>query len=179
MRRIIQRFVDRILHRCDEIGPSRIVDLGCGEGIVAQDLLARRPEIDYLGIDVSPQAIEVARSINPGAEFEVGNILDEPQRPDWGDLVICLEVLEHLKDPEPAVAQAMKWTHGRALFSVPWEPWFRMGNFLRGKHLLRLGNHPEHLHQFNPARFRQLLEPRGSTVAVETCFPWLIADVAR
>jgi trans-aconitate methyltransferase len=179
MRRIIQRFVDRILDLCDEIHPNRVVDLGCGEGIVAQDLLARHPEIEYLGIDLNPEAVDVARAMNPSAEFAVGSIFDEPQRPGWADLVICLEVLEHLEDPDPAVVQAMKWTRQKALFSVPWEPWFRMGNFLRGKYLTRLGNHPEHRHQFNPDRFQKLLIPRVSSVAVTTCFPWVIAEVAR
>ena len=43
------------------------------------------------------------------------------------------------------------------MLSVPYEPYFRIGNVLRGKHLGRLGNHPEHVQHWNLRTFETFL----------------------
>ena len=63
--------------------------------------------------------------------------------------------------------------------SVPWEPWFRLGNLGRGKNVRRLGNDPEHVQAFTPARLRRALEREFSEVTVTPAFPWLIAEARR
>jgi hypothetical protein len=59
---------------------------------------------------------------------------------------------------------------------VPWEPWFRLGNLGRGKNVRRLGNDPEHLHAFTPARLRRTLDRSFDQVRVVRAFPWLVAE---
>jgi hypothetical protein len=93
-------------------------------------------------------------------------------------VALCLEVLEHLEDPAPAVDRIAEWTRSMAIVSVPWEPFFRAGNLLRGKYVASLGNHPEHVQQFGPRSLNALLERRFRVVHVETCFPWLLARAA-
>ena len=66
------------------------------------------------------------------------------------DLVTCIELLEHLPTYRPAVRELARITRGRCIVSVPWEPWFRLGNLGRGKNLGRLGNDPEHVQAFTP-----------------------------
>jgi SAM-dependent methyltransferase len=51
---------------------GRVVDLGCGSGIWAERLVARRYEV--LGIDVSEAMIRRARRRVPAAEFRVGSL---------------------------------------------------------------------------------------------------------
>ncbi|MCZ7687018.1 MAG: class I SAM-dependent methyltransferase [Sandaracinaceae bacterium] len=127
---------------------------------------------------MDPGAVDVARREVPGLDFQQGDLLEtEPDR-GWADLALCLEVLEHLSDPRPAVDRIAEWTRSMAIVSVPWEPFFRTGNLLRGKYLATLGNHPEHVQQFGPRSFRELMETRFRVVEVETCFPWLIARAA-
>jgi SAM-dependent methyltransferase len=94
------------------------------------------------------------------------------------DLVTCIEVLEHLPTIAPAVAELARITApgGRCVVSVPYEPWFRLGNLGRGKNVRRLGNDPEHLHAFTPARLRGTLEASFPQVRVVVAFPWLIAE---
>ena len=178
MRRVIRRFLDRIVAHVREARPERVVDLGSGEGMVAREL-ARLPfAIEYRGIELSAESVGVAREQVPGLDFRQGNILTtEPER-GWADVALCLEVLEHLDDPRPAVARIAEWTRSMAIVSVPWEPFFRTGNLLRGKYLASFGNHPEHVQQFGPASFEALLATRFRVVQVETCFPWLIARAA-
>ena len=51
-----------------------VVDLGCGSGLWARDLLAAG--YDVLGVDSSPAMIELAREVAPGATFEVASLHD-------------------------------------------------------------------------------------------------------
>ena len=66
-----------------------ILDVGCGDLEVIQPLNLQ----NYTGVDVSPQAIELARSKRPDLNFI---LLDgDRQSIPTADLVICLEVLIH------------------------------------------------------------------------------------
>jgi len=171
---VIRRFVNRIGETVGEWRPARILDLGCGEGIVAQRLRELPFEFDYLGIDINPESVHAARQLNPGLAFDQADILEYPVEEGWADLVLCLEVVEHMSEPDRAVELVRRWTRNHALVSVPWEPYFRLGNLLRGRHVTRLGNHPEHVQQFRPVTLARLLERRFPEVRVERCFPWLI-----
>ena len=92
------------------------------------------------------------------------------------DLVSCIEVLEHLVTDEPAVAELARVCRGRCVVSVPWEPWFRLGNLGRGKNVKRFGNDPEHVQFFTPKRLKAMLELSFADVTVVPTFPWLIAE---
>jgi SAM-dependent methyltransferase len=182
MRAVINRFIRRVCAKVRKLGPRRIVDLGCGEGIVASELAGLGLEFEYLGLDLDPSSIQAARQLSahyPSMRFEQSDILTAEPLERWADLVICLEVLEHLEYPAEAVERMMRWTASEALVSVPWEPWFRIGNFFRGKYPLRFGNHPEHIHQFKPRTLRGLLLDACQDVQIETCFPWIIGTARR
>ena len=78
----------RRLLRREGIQRSRsILDVGCGDLEVLHDLKLR----GYLGIDVSIQAINIAKSKRPDLRFEL--IADQTFEPR--DFVLCLEVLIH------------------------------------------------------------------------------------
>ncbi len=91
------------------------------------------------------------------------------------DVVTCLEVLEHLVAPERAVGELARICRGRCVVSVPWEPFFRLGNLCRGKDVWRWGNNPEHVQHFRPSTLRLLLRRSFAEVSVQPCFPWIIA----
>ena len=115
----------------------------------------------------------------PGVEVNVGDagMLPFPDRA--ADLVLCIEVLEHLPTVEPAVAELARITGDRCVVSVPWEPWFRLGNLGRGKNIGRLGNDPEHLRAFSPRSLRRTLERSFAEVRIVPVFPWLVAEARR
>jgi SAM-dependent methyltransferase len=62
------------LFRKAGIKEGLVVDLGCGSGLWARELLAAG--YGALGIDRSPAMIELAREVAPGATFEVASLHD-------------------------------------------------------------------------------------------------------
>lgn len=61
------------------------------------------------------------------------------------------------------------------IVSVPWEPWFRLGNLARGKNVSRWGNDPEHIGAFGPASLKRLLSRSFADVTITRRLPWLLA----
>lgn len=83
---------------------ARVLDVGCGNGRLAQLLDQTRRGVTYTGVDAVPELIEVARTqsgqLEISAEFHILDI----SRPGWGDLfrdesfdyVVALAVLHHI-----------------------------------------------------------------------------------
>ena len=74
-----------------------IVDLGCGTGILARELVDAG--YDVLGIDISESMVEIARKRTPEAEFRVGSLF-EVEIPRCEAVTAISEVLNYLFDPE-------------------------------------------------------------------------------
>ena len=79
------------------MGGGLIVDLGCGTGLLARELVDAG--YDVLGIDISGAMIEIARQRTPEADFRVGSLF-EVGIPRCGAVTAISEVLNYLFDPE-------------------------------------------------------------------------------
>jgi len=53
------------------IGELDLLEIACGPGHVSQYLLAKRPAINLLGIDLAPKMIELARQHNQQAMYQI------------------------------------------------------------------------------------------------------------
>ena len=86
-------------------GMDSVLDVGCGTGVMFELIRARRPHLDYLGIDVTAQFVAAARERFPAeaARFREGSLYDLDRLPGEFDAVLCRHILEHLPDYEPAV----------------------------------------------------------------------------
>ena len=77
-------------------GRARVLDAACGPGNVSRYLMAHRPELDLLGIDLAPRMVELASEAVPSALFAVHdcrNLADLKQRFDG---IICAFGLPYL-----------------------------------------------------------------------------------
>lgn len=118
-------FHERMLEWVRLANPARILDAGCGEGFTAAFIGKRMPEVEIVGLDVSPGAIGYARQHHGAfAEYRVGSIYDLPFEDRSFDLVLCSEVLEHLDQPEKALAEIKRVASRHVLLTVPLEPVF-------------------------------------------------------
>ncbi len=177
----IRTFHRRLIDWVKNVEVVSVLDVGCGEGFVAKSLMAARPGLDYMGIDPDPQAIELARAMCPQARFDQASVEDLPlDESKQFDLVLCIEVLEHLPDPEEALRKLASSSRKYVLLSVPWEPWFILGNLLRGKHLKTWGNHPEHINHWSRRKFVGFAARHVDVVRSAVSYPWtlLLGQVA-
>ena len=173
VRFLIRRFLRKLVEQVSGFHPRKIVDLGCGEGIVAEVLLGALGQLKYVGYDKNPVATREAARRNPSAIFQCADILDLDPTPDFADVILCLEVIEHVEDTDRLLGHIARLRAHCLIVSVPWEPFFRMGNLCRGRYLRRVGNHPEHVHGFGPASLRPALCRHFPEVRIERSFPWL------
>lgn len=74
-----------------------VVDLGCGSGLWARELLEAGYRV--LGIDISEAMVEISRQRAPEAEFRVGSLF-EAEIPSCDAVTAVSEVLNYLFDPE-------------------------------------------------------------------------------
>jgi 2-polyprenyl-3-methyl-5-hydroxy-6-metoxy-1,4-benzoquinol methylase len=171
---LIDRFQARVCELVAQARPATAIDVGCGEGYLDRVLLDRLPDLSLTGIDASGAAIDAARERCTEATFRQGRVEDLAGEGGRYDLVLCSEVLEHLACPADALVELAQLTGGYALLTVPQEPWFQLSNILRGRHIARLGNHPEHVHRWSVRGFVDVVRCAFDPVRIETRFPWTI-----
>jgi len=153
---------------------GRVVDVGVGEGLSLERIL---PDgYPAVGLEYRIDKTRAAMTRLPKLSGAVSDAGMLPLTDHCADLVTCIELLEHLTPFEPAVQELARITRGRLVVSVPWEPWFRLGNLGRGKNVKRIGNDPEHVQAFTPAKLKKALEREFKDVTVTRAFPWLIAE---
>ncbi len=89
---------------------ARVLDAACGPGTVARRLLAWRPDLQLLGVDLAPRMIELARAAVPGARFEQGDCRQLPGGPASWDAIVCAFGLPYLSpaDAQDFIAQAAR-----------------------------------------------------------------------
>ena len=176
LRWLVRRFHGRIVELVRAAGASHILDAGCGEGFTLRELHADGVQAAMLGVDSSHAALAWSRAnqMSP-SPLVVADVRHLPFSPASFDLVVCLEVLEHVPDAASGLRELLRVSRDYVLISTPHEPFFRGANFLRGRYLSTLGNNPEHLHTFTGHALRRLLSAQADVVWHGYSFPWQIA----
>jgi len=156
-------------------GPvKRVVEVGVGEGFLSGHLSECFPDVSFTGVDLSERDVGRLREKFPRIDAHVAPIEDLSVLSPPYDLVICCEVLEHVRDPALAIESLVALGPKRLILSVPHEPYFMLSNLLRLKNVARLGNDPEHLHHFSARGFRALLERTLDVRYLELPYPWIL-----
>ncbi|MCR9165786.1 MAG: class I SAM-dependent methyltransferase [Nannocystaceae bacterium] len=148
-----------------------VLEVGCGEGELAQTLLASGPapsrfEITDLDIGRVPSELPAPLQARQASVYEL------PYADDAFDLVVCCEVLEHLEDPEQGLREVARVAKHRVLLSTPWEPMWRAMNMARGKYLTDLGNTPGHVQHFTRRGLVELASKHLSILQRRRPLPW-------
>ena len=97
----LEQALDRYLPQAG--GGLRALDVGCGTGHHLKDLVSRG--FESFGIDGSAAMLEEARQATPTAELRQADVQVLPFPDRTFDLVLCIEVLRYLADPEQCIGE--------------------------------------------------------------------------
>lgn len=121
-----RRLILRLLALDDQ--PARVLDIGSGQGDLAVEVQRRHPNADVVGIELSQQGVEVARSKGSQATFVQRDLLGPaappPELAGWATHAVCSEVLEHLDEPDRLLGNALPYLASgcRVIVTVPGGP---------------------------------------------------------
>lgn len=87
--------------------PVRILDVGCGTGLLLQSLAARLPQAELYGVDESRDMLDQARRLlkdYPHVHFSqisitAGDAAGLPYEPAFFDLITCTNIFHYFEDP--------------------------------------------------------------------------------
>jgi len=155
------------------IAGRKIVDVGCGGGILAESM-ARRGA-DVTGIDLSEKALKVAdlHSLESGVQVRYELISAEhlaAREAGQYDIVTCMEMLEHVPDPSSVVkaCAALVKPGGHVFFStINRNPKAYLFAVVGAEYVLRLlpkGTH-DYTKFITPAELAQYVRDAGMEVA--------------
>jgi 2-polyprenyl-3-methyl-5-hydroxy-6-metoxy-1,4-benzoquinol methylase len=149
-------------------------EVGCGAGFSTKELVDAFPHIKISGSDLDPELITQARTLNPSINFDIESIYTLSSGDNSSDLVLCLEVLEHLENPKQALLELKRITSKYIIVSTPREPLWCIANTIRGKYWRSFGNTPGHINHWSKKELTKFISSEFQVLEVKSPFPWTI-----
>lgn len=168
---LVDNFMRTLQKAMPEARPRRILEVGVGEGHVSERAAAEHPNSWLVGIDLPHPGLS-QRWSQRGVNGVFADVVHLPFEDAAFDLVLAIEVLEHLPDPAGALEEIARVASGSVILSVPLEPLWRIGNMVRGRYLSDWGNTPDHIQHWGRRSFVELVEAHLDVVAVRQPLPW-------
>jgi 2-polyprenyl-6-hydroxyphenyl methylase / 3-demethylubiquinone-9 3-methyltransferase len=114
--------VDYIAERCPLDG-ARIVDVGCGGGILTEALTLRGARVTGIDMGEAPLAVARLHALETGLDIDYRQTTAEAlaaTEPESFDAAACLEMLEHVPDPDSVVTACARLVRpgGHVFFST-------------------------------------------------------------
>lgn len=112
----------------------KILDIGCGTGKLMEEL---QPYGQIYGIDASSQAVSFCRRRHLQRVYQTVFPHHRHLNHNRFDVIICLDVLEHIKDDGLAIRtiNQLLRPHGKLILTVPAYPWlFSYWDKISGHH---------------------------------------------
>jgi len=88
------------------VAQKKIIDVGCGGGILAESLAQRGAVVTGIDMGEAPLAVARLHALESGVELTYEHITAEDKAakmPGEFDVVTCMEMLEHVPDPSSVV----------------------------------------------------------------------------
>jgi SAM-dependent methyltransferase len=170
-RRMMQGFMSALDGMLDGLAARRILEIGVGEGHVTTRVRERFPAAAIVGVDLPDEELAGQwRAADLACVF--GDATRLPAPDGAFDLVLAIEVLEHIPDPDAALGELARVCAGTLIASVPFEPIWRAGNLARGRYVRDLGNTPGHVNHWTRWGFTRFVNTRFQVDQARNPLPW-------
>jgi 2-polyprenyl-6-hydroxyphenyl methylase/3-demethylubiquinone-9 3-methyltransferase len=112
-------FIDRIAL----LAEKKVLDVGCGGGILAESMAQRGAEVTGIDMGAAPLKVAKLHGLESGVNVTYKQITVEElaeELPESFDVVTCMEMLEHVPDPSSIVQACAKLCKpgGKVFFST-------------------------------------------------------------
>ncbi len=176
-KRMMDGFFGALDRMLTGLEPETVVEIGAGEGRITERLVERFPNATVVGLDL-PDTNLADEWDDIDVPMFFGDATSMPFVDRSIDLVIGLEVLEHVPQPERALADIARVCRGFTILSVPREPIWRAGNMARGRYIRDLGNTPGHVNHWSSRAFERFVATRCAITDVAHPLPWTMVRAA-
>ena len=141
------------------INAKSILDIGCGSGRILVELKNKLPlDSNFYGVDISPQAIELAKSINEAnINIELRDITTN-KLSDKYDLTLVIDVIEHVEDYFKIIRE-LREVSNYTLFHIPLD--LCIWSLFREKMLIESKQRVGHIHNFTEDFMKSILTDHG------------------
>jgi ubiquinone/menaquinone biosynthesis C-methylase UbiE len=150
--------------------PEQALEVGCGEGVVADRMHRRWGEV--VALDLPDAGLRPDWRHYRGPRFLHASAHALPFADHRFDVVVAAEVLEHLPDPVRGLQEMARVGRRHLVLSVPREPVFRSCNLVAGRYVRDLGNTPGHLNHWSRRSFVRFVSQVAEVRSVTSPFPW-------
>jgi len=172
---VIKRFFKSLAKIIHGRHYKSVLDVGCGEGVPLLGIFSEFPSGNSInGVDYDEIKLLMIKNNIPQGNFVKGNIYNLPYKSKSFDLVLCLEVLEHLSYPQKALEEIKRVSSQDILFSVPDEPLWSFLNVVRLKYMKNFGNTPGHCQKWSSPNFQKLVKRYFKIKLVKKVIPWTV-----
>ncbi len=133
------------------------------------------PQCHYTAIDIDSNLLRLAKE--KGADDTFLSTIEPVRFPyddDSFDLVLMVEILEHLESPLHGLLEANRLSASHIIASVPNEPLWRILNMLRLKYIGSLGNTPGHINHWGKHTFTKLISSQFDLMKIKSPLPWVM-----
>ncbi|MGH9420370.1 MAG: class I SAM-dependent methyltransferase [Thermoanaerobaculia bacterium] len=98
--------VATILRLIEQSPSSSLIDLGCGNGQLLDEIARRFPQMKLAGIDLSENQLQENRERHPSIAWMAADLQKPVEASDRFDVVVASEIIEHLDQPEALLRNA-------------------------------------------------------------------------
>jgi 2-polyprenyl-3-methyl-5-hydroxy-6-metoxy-1,4-benzoquinol methylase len=176
--RFLKEKIDETIRKEIPGGSGRVIDIGCGAGVLLMDLQKRG--LDCFGIDFNPHLVRIARE-KFGLNVEMRRVEEVAAMDLRYDLALLSHVLEHVSSPLDLLRQiaVLLKSGGLLIIDVPNRLYCRQrSQFPRGE--LGWGEYPpHHLSFWSEKSMRTALKAAGFSVIECKARPYPEAHQAR
>lgn len=169
---LFDKWRDRILFKTykkystNKLSESDVLDVGCGYGWLLDAFEGART---LCGVDIAHHAVEVAADRKPNRFFKQGDLQDPSPFTEKFDLILAINIIEHLSNPEAGIASISNSAKPGAIVLVHMPT---ISNWLtRWEYSKLYDSDPTHIYRPSGKTVKKLFEEAGFETLRDSYLP--------